>query len=546
MIIEFIQPLWLLLSLAPILIWHQGRLDTRKLKAFAQPHLWPWIINNDQRRHHKTRLITVSAIQLIIIALSGPVISINSDYSIHSQQDMVFIIDTSTSMSLADVSPNRIQQAKAITQTLLTELNPIHSALVIFAGNAHSILPLNKDQAMMASIIDSLDTTMTRIQGSNLAAGIKQARQLFTTSVADQKTIFLISDGDTRQQQDALSQTSALTRDNIILYTIGIGTTAGQLVLDRFQNPIITNSQPTYSRLSQDFLEKLALSTGGQYIDIYSHNIADIVAMINKQSRNNNIDNPDANYPLYLWPLTLGFILLLWSSHHNWRQGAVICILATVLTGIPQHSHAGIWAQSQAYNALTNGDLPEAIRIYRQYNDYNSLLGLGAAYYRNSQWQNALDAFKLAQLAATSDNERARALFNSGNTLIQLGEYSRAEDMYRQTLQLQAHHKQASINLDLLQKELHRPGKRISEQAESSTRDDQHQTIDKNISGSMSTLTHDRNDQQGQKNQPLEKYSNNRIDNNDSAINKDITKIIHFRINQQDRRLGVPESKQTW
>ncbi len=72
------------------------------------------------------------------------------------------------------------------------------------------------------------------------------------------------------------------------------------------------------------------------------------------------------------------------------------------------------------------------------------------AAYRQRHWQAALNAFREARQLARTKEERARAAYNTGTTLLRLGDLEAAEQALKEALRWQPHHKGASINLGLI------------------------------------------------------------------------------------------------
>ncbi len=541
----FTQPLWLTLCVFIPLLWWKSHRTEQRMTRFIQPHLWPWLLKSSQ---HMTKSVGSSkalALLLMIIALSQPAIIQQAD-SESISTDAVFVIDSSTSMSLTDVTPRRIDRATAISRQLLDRLPLTNSAVLVVAGHAYTLLPLNNDWTITSSVITHIDTEMTRVPGSNIAHGLASARELLQQSYAQQKLIILLSDGDTLQSTNAIAQAELLNRDHIRLYTIGIATINGLPALGPDKKLIRIDGQQVYSRLAEELLTNLAAITQGRYFNSNTTSMDDLSKIIESDIKTKDKINTLALSQLYQWPLALGLTLYLWSSLQGWRYGASICLLATVLISAPQTSQASIWTQTQAYNALMEEKLDKAISLYAQDTDYNSRIGLGSALYKKGQWHEALGAFKQAKILAQSDSDIARALFNSGNTLIRMGRLEQAQQVYRQVLTHQPLHKGASYNLGLLLQEQLKPGRKIKAEADTSHPEYRQQRQDENLTGLETSTTRQSPQTIKSEDSSLtlstgDQALSGSLDNN-SAINR----MLRFRIDRQEQMYPNELPKQTW
>lgn len=108
-------------------------------------------------------------------------------------------------------------------------------------------------------------------------------------------------------------------------------------------------------------------------------------------------------------------------------------------------------AAEQAYRtALTSlPDSSGAVYAALQHN-------LGAALYQQDEFRDAQAAFTRSYEAASSRDERARALYNAGNAAIGAGSPELAMDFFRRTLLLDPAFQQARHNYEVLHRQLQR------------------------------------------------------------------------------------------
>ena len=99
-------------------------------------------------------------------------------------------------------------------------------ALVRFAGEADVLCPLTNDINAFRSYMD-LATPQKIIQGTNIASAIKLSRKLYSPIKASNKVIVIFSDGE-NHQSNAVSEASNANKEDIFIFTIGIGTEKGE------------------------------------------------------------------------------------------------------------------------------------------------------------------------------------------------------------------------------------------------------------------------------------------------------------------------------
>ena len=105
--------------------------------------------------------------------------------------------------------------------------------------------------------------------------------------------------------------------------------------------------------------------------------------------------------------------------------------------------------QSLAYQAYQQKDYEQALSAYQQVESVEGLMGLGAAAYRLAELELAIDSFRQAAWLAPSDDQRAEALFNLGNSYFQGDLAPFAVEAYQQALRYRSDFPQAEHNLKL-------------------------------------------------------------------------------------------------
>jgi Ca-activated chloride channel family protein len=226
---------------------------------------------------YKTRLKTLRtvllsiALSLMVLALSGP--QIFSGYAAVNKigLDIYLLMDTSKSMLVSDVSPDRISVAKKIAANLLDQLDGDRIGFIPFASEAYIQMPLTDDYQLAKMFLNVMDTEMIGGGGTNLAAAIKLAAESFSRSADADRVILILSDGEDHDEA-SIKAVKNIQDQQIKVYTVGIGTekgglvpvynVAGDTVIDYMKDQ---SGNPVTSRLITETLKQLASDGNGSY-----------------------------------------------------------------------------------------------------------------------------------------------------------------------------------------------------------------------------------------------------------------------------------------
>ncbi|MCY7264644.1 VWA domain-containing protein, partial [Pseudomonas protegens] len=84
---------------------------------------------------------------LAVIALLGPSWQRFEQPSIKRSDPLVVLLELTPSMLASDAPPTRLEQAKRKLLDLLERRQDVQTAVVVFAGSAHTVVPLSDDLA---------------------------------------------------------------------------------------------------------------------------------------------------------------------------------------------------------------------------------------------------------------------------------------------------------------------------------------------------------------------------------------------------------------
>lgn len=465
------EPLWLLLALLPVIVlaWHKVNYQLPgRLKEFADPHLWRWLITPPGQNKSSVPWLLLAAWLFATLAMSGPYLQ-QPQTAIQQQRsmDIAVVIDISPSMKARDVFPTRLERAKLEMQDFVANLKGDRTALIAFSANAYNILPLTHDRNTLLHFVKALDVTLTRKRGTNITQALELAQQTLANSSKGSRAIVLISDGESDDIKSAQAAARRLKTDAIPLYILGVGTETGSPIEDDIGRLIRYNGEVVISRLQRANLTTLATISNGAYIDLKEDNSdwQHLFTAMDRLEHNNVYQTPASQpgYPLYPWLLGLSILLFVWGGT---RRLDIVAVLLVTPFCFNHEAHATPWQEQRAYDALINKDYGKASIGYEQIHTFNGQIGMGVAAYRLGDWHQALEAFIRADQLATNDSERAKAAYNRGNTLARMGEYDKASAAYEEALGLQTNFPHAALNLSLVNKKRSQAGMKKTDKPE--------------------------------------------------------------------------------
>ena len=278
--------LWLLL-LVPVLIavyWLYARARKRRLERFGNPETVRQLMPEASPRRVRNKFILVLiAIALICTALARPQFGSKLKEVTRRGVEILIAVDVSNSMLAEDFEPNRLERTKFAIDRLIEQLQEDRIGIIVFAGDAYVQLPITSDYVAARNFTRHLSPNMVSRQGTAMGAAIDLAAMSFSAGSEGSRILILISDGE-NHEDDPVAAAQAAAEQGIKIYTIGIGTPEGtyipldgDYIRDETGTPVVT-------KLDEEMLEQVALTTGGSYIRATSRSIGltEIIERINE------------------------------------------------------------------------------------------------------------------------------------------------------------------------------------------------------------------------------------------------------------------------
>ena len=424
--------------------------DSKNWQSIVDPQLQNFVLEKTggKRSTYPVFLIFIAA-SLCITALAGPVYKKLPQPVYQEQSALVVLFDLSQSMNATDVKPSRLARAKLELLDILKTRKSGQTAFIVYAADAFTVTPLTNDNATIANLIPSLETSMMPAQGSNLSKGLTKAFSLLTQAGVIHGNILVISDDIHPRDEAAIKK---LVSQGHRLSIFGIGTTQGSPVPIGGGFLLDKNGAIVIPKLHPEKLQNFALTGGGLYTGLaagdqdtlkltrlfQSKQQSKKASMADYNGNNNSDINADVWQEEGHWLL---LPLLLFAA--LWARKGWIAIVIFFILPIPQPAYAqqaysidtdNLWSSEdqKAMRAFNKGKIAEAAK------QFNNQQWKASALYKNGDYQAAVDTLKGSD---TSDG-----YYNKGNALAKLGNYEAAIEAYNKSIELDAKNSDAVHN----------------------------------------------------------------------------------------------------
>ena len=265
---HFLYPGWLLaippmLMLAAWFLWRGRRAG-----------LWSDVLDADlltalrleeDKRTASPWVPIAAAWVLAALALAGPAWRRVESAAYRAPADWVIALDLSPSMNAADLSPSRITRAHFLIEDLVRAAKDARVGLVVFAGEAHTVVPLTTDIATINALLQPLVPSIMPESGHQAAPALAQAGSLLRQTGSRNGHVILLTDGFDDPVQ-AFAAARALKGAGAALDVVGVGTASGAPEPDG-SGGFKRNAAGAVvvSKLPVELLQRLASAGGGRY-----------------------------------------------------------------------------------------------------------------------------------------------------------------------------------------------------------------------------------------------------------------------------------------
>ncbi|CAD5109787.1 tetratricopeptide repeat protein [Zestomonas carbonaria] len=439
------RPLWLLLL--PLLCWLLWLLWHRQRRIGRWQMLLPPAFHNALLRGGETRgsrlpwIALGLAWLLALLALLGPSWQRLEAVGQKSADPLVVLLELTPEMLARDGSPTRLEQARRKLLDLLEARRDAQTAIVVYAGSAHTLVPLSDDLATSRNLLEALKPSIMPEPGRRADLAVIKGLALLEQAEQGAGQLLLIGSEIDERERDGIR--AALRRQSTPLHILGVGSAQGAPIHQEGGGLLKDDDGAILMpRLDSASLSRFAREAGGRYANarIDDRDLDSLGLLAGPKGM-----RAGESTRLALWIdqgywLLLPLLLLAASAG---RRGWLFCLPLLLIQ--PQQAQAfefaDLWlrADQQGQRLLDAQQPAEAARRFE-----------------DPQWQGlalyqAGDYTEAARRFAQGDD--AAAHYNRGNALARSGELEAALDAYEQALELQPD-LQAALNNKALVEEL--------------------------------------------------------------------------------------------
>ena len=474
---HFLRPAWLIAAIPAILLvgvmWRVNSNVTAWDKAIDK-NLLPFLLDRSKNAAQRTPLLMLLfAWILSALSMAGPVWE-ELPQPVQKREDaLVIVLDLSLSMFAPDHNPSRLDLAKRKLRDILALREEGQTALVVYAGDAHTVTPLTDDVVTIDALVPSLSPNIMPLFGSDPIPAIDMAISLLDDIESSDGRILLITDGISGFDQEQLI-TDQIQDTGYELLVMGVGTEEGAPIRTS-DGSFLTdqNGAMVVPTLNRNVLQSLVNRVNGRYHDIQLSD-ADLAYLLTENTLLDNEELTEVEEEFDVWneagPYFLLLVLPLCAL--SFRKGWLFTtFLAFVINLHPPSKNAmafewiDLWKtkDQQAAEAFANENHQLAASLFEQTG------WRGAANYRAKNYESAIASF--------STTDTADGHYNRGNALALAGNLPEAIAAYDVAISRDPEHSDAIYNKEIVERLLE---EQESEQGENQEGENQENQSEQN------------------------------------------------------------------
>ena len=474
---HFLRPAWLIAAIPAILLvgvmWRVNSNVTAWDKAIDK-NLLPFLLDRSKNAAQRTPLLMLLfAWILSALSMAGPVWE-ELPQPVQKREDaLVIVLDLSLSMFAPDHNPSRLDLAKRKLRDILALREEGQTALVVYAGDAHTVTPLTDDVVTIDALVPSLSPNIMPLFGSDPIPAIDMAISLLDDIESSDGRILLITDGISGFDQEQLI-TDQIQDTGYELLVMGVGTEEGAPIRTS-DGSFLTdqNGAMVVPTLNRNVLQSLVNRVNGRYHDIQLSD-ADLAYLLTENTLLDNEELTEVEEEFDVWneagPYLLLLVLPLCAL--SFRKGWLFTTFLAFVINLHLPSKNALafeWIDlwktkdQQAAEAFADENHELAASLFEQTG------WRGAANYRAKNYESAIASF--------STTDTADGHYNRGNALALAGNLPEAIAAYDVAISRDPEHSDAIYNKEIVERLLE---EQESEQGENQEGENQENQSEQN------------------------------------------------------------------
>ena len=178
---------------------------------------------------HLPMILRCAAFTFIVMALARPQTQSAWDEKQVEGIDIMLAMDVSTSMLAEDLRPNRIEAAKEVAASFISDRPNDNIGLTIFAGEAFTQCPMTTDHASLLNLLRGVRTDIAAngliSDGTAIGMGLANAVLRLKDSKTKSRVVILLTDGSNNMGDISPMTAAQIAKSlGVRVYTIGVGT----------------------------------------------------------------------------------------------------------------------------------------------------------------------------------------------------------------------------------------------------------------------------------------------------------------------------------
>lgn len=261
----------LLLPLLGIVLFNYVKWKNRKKNVFAEARFQNELFEKKSGFSKILPLLYLIATLFLILSIVDLLSGSEEVKSKQKMNNVIFLLDVSNSMNAQDVEPNRLDEAKNIMVQTMNKMRNDKVGIVVFAGEASSIMPLTTDFTAAETYIGGIETNVMKIQGTDFLNGMRTVADKFKNVAKGSRKVVLLSDGEDNEGNEKAAIKLA-NKEGISVISVGIGSEEGAPIPEYVFGQLMgyktdVSGQTVISKRQVNALQNIANETGGTYVD---------------------------------------------------------------------------------------------------------------------------------------------------------------------------------------------------------------------------------------------------------------------------------------
>lgn len=290
---RFGEPIYLyLLLIVPFLVvfyLYTNYRRRKRLRQYGDPELMAHLMPNVSKYRPDVKFwLVTAALVMVIFMLARPQFGSKMETVKRQGVETVVALDISNSMLAQDVTPSRLEKSKKLVSRLVETFNNDKVAMIVFAGEAFTQLPITSDYISAKMFLETISPSLITTQGTDIRGAIGQAMKSFTPNEGVGRAIVLITDGE-NHEGGAVEAAQQAAEKGVRVFVLGVGSPDGSPIpvegtndfrRDKDGNVVVT-------KLNEQMCQEIAKAGNGMYVRVDNTNNAEraLNAEINKLAK---------------------------------------------------------------------------------------------------------------------------------------------------------------------------------------------------------------------------------------------------------------------